>query len=108
MKAIVLMFTKKTGRPGSETYLCHNIEKIKVTIEGNPNMVYSQKINKNTFYSEAKGVFIKVQDYVRLISIQSFYNYLFALVIDLRSIVDNMKHETCKKSANTQLGFSWK
>ena len=108
MKAIVLMFTKKTGRPGSETYLCHNIEKIKVTIEGNPNMVYSQGINKNGFYSEAKREFNQVQDYVRLISIQSFYNYLFALVIDLRSIVDNMKHETCKKSANTQLGFSWK
>ena len=39
MKAIVLLFTKKTGRASSEEYLYPNIEKVKVTIEGNPNMV---------------------------------------------------------------------
>ena len=38
MKAIVLLFTKKTGRVGSEEYVYPNIEKVKVTIEGNPNM----------------------------------------------------------------------
>ena len=52
MKAIVLIFTKETGRAGSEEYLYHNIEKVKVTIEGNPNIVYSQGINKKRFYSE--------------------------------------------------------
>ena len=52
MKAIVLTFTEETGRAGSEEYLYHNIEKVKVTIEGNPNIVYSQGINKKRFYSE--------------------------------------------------------
>lgn len=42
MKAIVLLFTKKTGRVGSEEYFYPNVESVKVTIEGNPNMVYSQ------------------------------------------------------------------
>ena len=35
-------------------------------------MVYSQGINKNRFYGEAKSVFNKVEGYDRFISIQSF------------------------------------
>ena len=93
MKAIVL------------TYLYHNIEKVKVAIEGNPNMVCSKGIHKNRFYSEVKRVVNKVEDYDRFISIQSFYQDLFSLVIDLRSIEDNMKHATGKKIVNTQSGF---
>ena len=49
MKAIVLLFTNKTGRIGSEDYFYPKIEKANVTIEGNPNMI--------RFYSEAKRVF---------------------------------------------------
>ena len=96
------MLTKKTGGAGSEECFRHNIEKVNVTIEGNPNMVYSQGIARNRFYSEAKRVFNKVEHYDRFISIQSFYKYLFALVIDLSSIEDNMEHATGKKIVNTQ------
>ena len=39
MKAIVLLFTNKTGRIGSEDYFYPKIEKANVTIEGNPNMI---------------------------------------------------------------------
>ena len=63
MKAIVLTFTKETGRAGSEEYLYHNIEEVKVTIEGNPNIVCSQGINKNRFYSEVKRIFNKVEEH---------------------------------------------
>ena len=106
MKAIVLIFTKETGRAGREEHLYHNIEKVKVTIEANPNMIYSKGINKNRFYMEVKHVFNKVEDYDCFMgSIQSFYKDLFALVIDLRSIEDNMKHATGKKIVNTQSGF---
>ena len=104
MKAIVLLFTKKTGRVGSEDYLYPNIEKVKVTIEGNPNMVYSQGIPKNRFYDEAKRVFNEVPDCDRFITSQSFYKDHFALVVDLRSIEDNMKHATGKRIINTQSG----
>ena len=105
MKAIVLTFTEETGRAGSEEYLHHNMEKVKVTIKGNLNIVYSQGIDKNRFYSEVKRVFNKVEDYDRFMSIQSFYKDLFALVIDLHSIEHNMKHATGKKIVNTQSGF---
>ena len=104
MKAIALLFVKKTGRDGSEEFVYPNIEKVKVTIEGNPNMMYSQGIPKNRFYSEAKRLFNKVEDYDRFITIQSFYKDRFALVIDLRSIEDNMKHATGKRIVNTQSG----
>ena len=105
MKAIVLTFTKETGRAGSEEYLYHNIQEVKVAIVGNSNIVYRQGINKNRFYSEVKRVFKKMEDYDRFMSIQSFYKDLFALVIDLRSIEDNMKHATGKKIVNTQSVF---
>ena len=105
MKAIVLIFTKETGRAGSEEYLYHNIQEVKVAIVGNSNIVYRQGINKNRFYSEVKRVFKKMEDYDRFMSIQSFYKDLFALVIDLRSIEDNMKHATGKKIVNTQSVF---
>ena len=104
MKAIVLLFTKKTGRVGSEEYVYPNIEKVKVTIEGNPNMVYSQGIPKNRLYGEAKRLFNQVEDYDMFITVQSFYKNRFALVIDLRSIEDNMKHATGKRIVNTQSG----
>ena len=104
MKAIVILFTKKSGRVGSEEYVYPNIERVKVTIEGSPNMVYSQGIPKNRLYSEAKRLFNQVDDYDRLIRVQSFYKDRFALVIDLRSIEDNMKHATGKKIVNTQSG----
>ena len=50
-------------------------------------MVYSHCINKNRFYSESKCVFNKM-----------------VLVIDLRSIEDNIRHATGKTIVNTQSG----
>jgi malic enzyme len=41
MKAIVMLFTNKT-KTDSEEYIYPNIEKVRVTIEGVPNAVYSQ------------------------------------------------------------------
>ena len=93
MKAIVFLFTKNTGRVGSEEYIYQNIEKVKVAIEGNPNMVFSQGIPKNRLYSEAKRVFNRVE-YDRFMTVQSFYK--------VRSIENNMKHATGKKIVNTK------
>ncbi|CAB4026897.1 Hypothetical predicted protein, partial [Paramuricea clavata] len=41
MKAIVILFTNKT-RTDSGEYIYPNIEKVRVTVEGVPNAVYSQ------------------------------------------------------------------
>jgi hypothetical protein len=45
MKAIVMLFTNKT-KTDSEEYVYPNIEKVRVTVEGVPNAVYSQGIPK--------------------------------------------------------------
>ena len=42
MRAIVYLFSKTTSPTDSEEYLFPNIEKVKVTMEGVPNAVYSQ------------------------------------------------------------------
>ena len=41
MKAIVMLFTNKT-KTDSEEFVYPNIEKVRVTVEGVPNAVYSQ------------------------------------------------------------------
>jgi hypothetical protein len=56
MKAIVMLFTNKT-KTDSEEYIYPNIEKVRVTIEGVPNAVYSQGIPKTRLYEEARRLF---------------------------------------------------
>ena len=49
-------------------------------------------------------MFNEVPDSDRFITPQSFYKTHFALVVDLRSIEDNMKYVTRKRIINTQSG----
>jgi hypothetical protein len=56
MKVIVMLFTNKT-KTDSKEYFYPNIEKVKITVEGVPNSVYSQGIPKTRFYEEAKRIF---------------------------------------------------
>ena len=59
-------------------------------------MVYSQGIDKNRFYSEAKRVLNNVEDYDRFTSIQSFYKDKFRnpmedLMNDLKAAKEEVK-----------------
>jgi hypothetical protein len=56
MKAIVMLFTSMV-KTDSEEYIYPNIEKVRVTIEGVPNAVYSQGIPKTRLYEEARRLF---------------------------------------------------
>lgn len=104
MKAIVLLFTNKT-KTDSEEFVYPNIESVKLTIEGVPNMVYSQGIPKSRLWEEAKRLFGQKLDYDQHMTVQKFYKDGFALVVDLRSIEDNAKVATGKKIVNTQSGI---
>ena len=55
MKAVVLLFRNKKIT-NSEEYVYANIESVKVTIKGIPNLVYSQGILKSRFFEEAMSV----------------------------------------------------
>ena len=89
MRAVVLLFRKRTITD-SEEYVFPNIEKVKVTIEGKPNAVYSQGLTTENFYDEAKRLFgIANNTCNDDINVRKFYKNRFALVIDLRAVDDN-------------------
>ncbi|CAB4026871.1 Hypothetical predicted protein [Paramuricea clavata] len=86
IKAVVMLFTEKTSTD-SEEYIFPNIEKVKVTIEGVPNVIYSQGMTKTRMYEEAKRLF--GTDANSQQSLIKFYkDKKFALVTDLRTVND--------------------
>ena len=105
MSAIVLLFTNKV-RTDSEQYLYPNLEKVRLTIEGVPNSVFSQGLPKSRFFEEAKRFFCPMCEKSmadEFMSIEKFYKDGFALVIDLRSTQDDTTGGG-KKIVNTQSG----
>ena len=56
MKAVVLLFTKKDAGD-SEEFLFPNLTNVDVTVEGNPNDIYSRGLVKRDMYREAVRFF---------------------------------------------------
>ena len=54
---MVMLFKKKT-LTDSEEYVYPKINRVDVTIEGNPNSVYSQGLTKAKLFEEARKVFL--------------------------------------------------
>ena len=105
MSAIVLLFTNKV-RTDSEQYLYPNLEKVRLTIEGVSNSVFSQGLRKSRFFEEEKRFFCPMCEKSmadEFMSIDKFYKDGFALVIDLRSTQDDTTGGG-KKIVNTQSG----
>jgi hypothetical protein len=109
MSAIVLLFTNKV-RTDSEQYLYPNLEKVRLTIEGVPNSVFSQGLPKSRFFEEAKRFFCPMCEKSmadEFMSIDKFYKDGFALVIDLRSTQDDTtgggKLEITKKATTADV-----
>ena len=110
IKAIVMLFTNKT-KTSSEEYVYPNIDKVKVTIKGVPNSVYSQGIPKTRLFEEAKRVFVDRDlsgKYGELAgqTLTGFFKLnKFALVVDLRTVNDFKFYGNGAKILNTQFGF---
>jgi hypothetical protein len=103
MKAIVMLFTNKV-KTDSEEYIYPNIEKVRVTIEGVPNAVYSQGIPKTRLYEEARRLF--GTDEISHQTLTGFFkDKKFALVIDLRTASDANTYGNGAKIQNTQSGI---
>jgi hypothetical protein len=104
MKAIVMLFTKKTKKD-SEEYVYPNIERVKVSIEGVPNSVYSQGIPKTRLFEEADRLFCRCRS-DRNMTLDKFYrSNKFALAIDLRAASDSAVYGNGAKIQNTQSGI---
>ena len=56
MKGILMLFTKKAPKD-SEELVNPSIESIKVTIEGVPNMIYSESMPTKWIFEEAQRFF---------------------------------------------------
>ena len=90
MKAVVLLFTKK-GAGDSEEFVFSNLTKVNVTVEGNPNDIYSAGLAKRDMCREAVRFFGSstsiCEKYLgsKSVSRRKFYTDKFACVIDFRT-----------------------
>ena len=105
MKAIVMLFANKTKtKTDSEEYVDPNIEKVRVTVKGVPNAVYSQGIPKTRLYEEARRLF--GTDEISHQTLTGFFkDKKFVLVIDLRTVNDANTYGNGAIIQNTQSGI---
>ena len=102
MKAIVLLWTR-AGRTDSEEFTYPNIDEVDVSIDGVPNAVYTQGIDKRRFYDEAQRLFETNAD-TSTTNLTSFFRNRFALVVDLRTHADKQTINTGWRMVNSQNG----
>ena len=93
----VLNLVGKTTRKNttdSEEFYNVEVEKVKVTIEGNPNSVYSQGLVRSQVYDKARRFFGSTTDASKdNFSKLEFLKNKYALVVDLRTVNDeNVVH----------------
>jgi hypothetical protein len=105
MKAIVMLFANKTKtKTDSEEYVDPNIEKVRVTVKGVPNAVYSQGIPKTRLYEEARRLF--GTDEISHQTLTGFFkDKKFVLVIDLRTVNDANTYGNGAIIQNAQSGI---
>ena len=86
MPGILMLFQEKDEK-NPEKFSNPNITSVKITIEGVPNMIYSQGLPKKRIFEEAKRLLeYDMNDPQRRIT--DFYNDKYALWIDLHATVD--------------------
>ena len=87
MKAVVLLFTKNAG--DSEEFVFPELKRVNVTVEGDPNDIYSEGLAKRDMYGEAVRFFgsSTCEKYIgsKCVSRRKFYTGKFACVIDFFS-----------------------
>ena len=100
MRAVVMLF-KHADTVDSEEYIFPKIKKVEISIDGDPNAVYSKGMNTNDLYREARRVFnVKDTDMTE----EKFYDNKFALVFDPRNNADNSAMGSGCKVADTKTG----
>ena len=100
MKAIVLFFTKKDSGD-SEEFVFPELSKVSVTVEGNPNDIYSKGLKRRDMYREASRFF----GGPKYVSRSKFYTDQFACVIDFRTVDDERISKSGRKLIGTQAGI---
>ena len=108
MKAVVLLFTKK-GAGDSEEFVFPELTRVNVTVEGNPNDIYSEGLAKRDMYREAVRFFgsSTCENYLgsKCVPRRKFYTNKFACVINFRTINDENVSGSGRKLVGTQAGI---
>ena len=107
MKAVVLLFTKKDAGD-SEEFVFPNLTRVDVTVEGNPNDIYSNGLAKRDMYREAVRFFsnTECEKYLgtNCVSRRKYYTDKFACVIDFRTVDDDTVSGSGRRLVGTQAG----
>ena len=107
MKGVVLLFTKKDA--GGEEFVFPELKRVNVTVEGNPNDIYSEGLARRDMYREAVRFFgsSTCEKYLgsKCVSRRKFYTDKFVCVIDFRTVDDENVSGSGRKLIGTQVGI---
>jgi len=106
LKAILLLFTEPyiAGTRDSEKYVFPDLKKVKVTINGTPNMLYNEGI-VTTDWREARRFFVREKNKTEHMNLKLFLaGDKFRLLVDLRSMADRSMHGSGTCLVNTTDG----
>ena len=107
MKAILLLFVKlyNAGTRDSEKYDFPDIEKVQVTINGSPTMLYNNGMESEDAWRQASRFFMKEEHKPQHMTLQKYYaEDKFGLLIDLRSMASQKMHGSGTRLVNTTDG----
>ena len=100
MKGILLLFVEpyNAGTRDSEKYGFPDLDKVSVTINGSPNMLYNNGIESEDAWRQASRFFMKRKHKPQHMTLQ------FGLLIDLRSMASQQMHGSGTRLVNTTDG----
>ena len=103
LQALVVLFKEK-GEEDPETFANANIEEVRISKEGSPNILLTKGLQKDQIYCEAKRFFGSKNENDNFPQAE-FYKDKYALVIDMRNVpLDNVV-ESGRKLIGTQSGL---
>ena len=107
MKGILLLFVEPytAGARDSEKFIFPDLEKVSVTINGSPNMLYNNGIESSDAWTQVSRFFMKEKHKPQHMTLQKFYaEDKFGLLIDLRSMASQKMHGSGTRLVNTTDG----
>ena len=115
LKGVLLIFTKERSTTkfnrDTQEFFSPKITKVKVTVKGSPNKLYTQNMEYRQQYDEIMKHFgegrlkdagvIQKDPWLHNVNIASYFSDKYALWLDFRTIEDNRLHGSGKQLENT-------
>ena len=107
MKGILLLFVEPytAGARDLEKFIFHDLNKVSVTINGSPNMLYNNGIESRDAWRQVSRFIMKEKHKPQHMTLQKFYTEnKFGLLIDVRSMASQEMHGSGSRLVNTTDG----